>query len=245
MKRYTPYIVLGTLAVLAALAFWRRGSEQRMRRAVAERAAENLPERATPTAPEFPGRRLTFQPQSQKRAALVSDAGPPVEGEEILKEVPSWEGKQLRDYTVEEREETGFTNEKLFANAGAAHWSVLSSELKDKVDQAFVAEMEALSESYRDAMIPHAPDDPEENLEKERELLARLEKSVKPEELPEQARRSYEFLKKHVVMWENGEAEKLVDNKIERENDSAKRIALRARAQEPEADSPSDEDRRK
>jgi hypothetical protein len=228
--RYQPYLILGTLALLAILAFWRRGTEQRARRVLARETVERRvvpPTVSEPTVerarPRLPGPRAVAP---HATAAERKEEGP--EG------LPSWEGKQLSEYTWEERQEVGLTNEKLFANAGAGHWLVLSLNLEKLVDKAFFDEMQELATAYREASVAFAPDDPEENLQKERELLGRLEKTVKLDAMNEEGRRSYEYLKKHVEMWSNGEADKLVDRKIERENDGAKRIALRARQEQDE-----------
>jgi hypothetical protein len=227
LNRFYSYLVLGTVAVLAMLAFWRRGSEQRMRRAIRE----------TPSQQQIQGPKASEAPLVSRTRRVIklhrpggSSAEPSAEPKDDLPEgIQSWEGKQKRDYTWEERQEVGLTNEKLFASAGAANWSVLAANVRHLVDAALAQEMLALSESYSEAAYPYAPDDPEENLQKERELLSRLERAVKPEAINEEGRQSYENLKRHVEMWNNGEAEKLVDMKIERENDAAKRLALSAR----------------
>jgi hypothetical protein len=56
--------------------------------------------------------------------------------------------------------------------------------------------------------------------------------ALEPEAIPEEGRQSHDYLKRHVEMWTNGEAEKLVDNKIARGNDAARRIAPRARQEQ-------------
>lgn len=230
MKRFQPYLILGTLAVLAILAFWRRGADQRVRRVLARETVDRHVE--TPTVSE-PTVQRARPARAMPRPAVPQPAKAEPE-EEGLEGLPSWEGKQLSEYTWEERQEVGLTNEKLFANAGSGHWLVLSLNLEKVVDKALFDEMKELSESYREASMAFAPDDPEENVQKERDLIARIEKTLKPEAMNEETRQSLEFLKKHVEMWNNGEAEKLVDNKIARENDGAKRIALRARQEQDE-----------
>jgi hypothetical protein len=165
----------------------------------------------------------------------------PADGGEVLEGLRPWEGKPLSEYTWEDRQEVGLTNEKLFANVGSLHWTVLAVELGSHIDRAFRAEMNELADSFRADSQPYAPDDPEENLKKERELLERLERTVKTEAISNEARKSIEYLKRHVDMWNTGEAEKLVDRKIEREDDAAKRIALRARQEDDDADEPSED----
>jgi hypothetical protein len=239
LNRLYPYVVLLTLALLAILAFWRRGSEQRVRRAAREAPEQRI---EPPSVAEKPVARTRPLVKVPRRVAPTK--APPEPDDEVPADIPSWEGKQLRDYTWEERQEVGLTNEKLFANAGGNHWSVLALNLDGVIDKALGEEMAALSEAYREASQPFAPDDPYENVEKERELLARLERTLKPESLNEEARQSYEFLKQHVEMWQNGEAEKLVDRKIERENDAAKRLAFRARQEQDQGkqfDAPSED----
>lgn len=239
LNRYSPYIVIAALAVLGMVAFWRRGSEKTARRAFIEHTSERPLARsgyqvASPPAPQ-PRRKPdpTQRPAPRKQARA--------DGEEVLEGLPSWEGKRLSEYTWEEREEVGLTNEKLFANAGAMHWTVLAVDLGEHIDQALRIEMKELAESYRADSQPYAPDDPEENLKKERVLLERLEATVKTKAIPNHARESIGYLKRHVEMWNTGEAEKLVDRKIEREDDAAKRIALRAREDDEDGDEASED----
>jgi hypothetical protein len=238
LNRYSPYIVIAALAGLGIAAFWRRGSEQRAHRAFTEHASERPRARRDDAVP-LPTPHARSKPAPTRRPSPREQA--PADGEEVLEGLPSWEGKPLSEYTWEERQEVGLTNEKLFANVGALHWGVLAGALEGHIDQAFRAEMRELSESYRADSQPYAPDDPEENLKKERALLDRVERTVKTEAMPAEARESFEYLKRHVEMWNTGEAEKLVDRKIERENDTAKRIALRARAEKDDPDEPSED----
>jgi hypothetical protein len=153
----------------------------------------------------------------------------------------------MRDYTEEERQATGLTNEKLYSSAGAGNWRVLEDGLRGRVDPALHEEMMALADAYREAAVPYAYDAIDDNLAQERYLLGRLEPLLKLETLDEDVRASFEYLKHHAQMWESGEASKLVERKMDRENDTAKRLALRARQQEadpPEGDEPERDERR-
>jgi hypothetical protein len=80
------------------------------------------------------------------------------------------------------------------------------------------------------------------NLPFERELIARLEK-LDPKLFSAEAKDAFDFIRQHhVKMWETGEAQQLVENKMKREDDVAKRLALRARDREESPNGSGDED---
>jgi hypothetical protein len=219
-------VVVACLGAWLALDF-RAPAQPAKRRSTAHAA---LPQHVLEATPAVPLPTPTTPRRGQARTAPPPSPERPKTLEEQLTEgLPSWEGKSMADYTVEEREATGLTNEKLFANAGGANWRVLASALEGKLDEHLLAEMLALADSYMDAAAPYAPHGTEDNVAQERHLLPRVVASLAAMDLDPDAKRSLDYLKHHVEMWNTGEAEKLVDRKIEKENDGAKRLALRAR----------------
>lgn len=234
-KKYSPALGTAALAAIVALVLVRYREARRDGAGVEERAPRGVHSVAlTPRRPARPPRtERAAGPDKQRPQSPPSPATTATEVE--VAEAPrTWEGKDMRDYTWEERQATGLTNEKLYAFSGAAHWNVLANELRGQADPSMIAEMESLVTAYREATVPYAYEDTELNVADEKAMLQRLEAAIPPDDLSSVARSSFDFLKAHSVMWETGEAEKLVDNKIQRENDKAKHLALSSRSKEEE-----------